>query len=364
MIGNIYITRQIGSFDGFKGVELLDVMKQVKEYPDATAYNVYIDSEGGLVDTGFDIYNYLISLGKPITTIGTGMVASIATVIFMAGQTRYIQEGTRFMIHLPWDMPVGNSYELQMVVDSLEQYNKRMVDFYKKALDIQEEGILPLLKNETWLTPEQLNTLGFTNSQVPQLTAVAKLKPKNNTNNNNMELTEKDKGWLKEQLDAVAKLFKGKPKAKVLTDANGVSVDFTDVADDAAITVGMMATIDGAPAEGSYVMSDGNTYVFVAGELTEIIEAEPTDDAAAKLAALEAENEALKAERDAALASVTEKENENKEIEKAFNKLKTEVKSKFDFDGKDNVPKGKGGDEKTPENRFKGISEKVKQLKK
>ena len=58
------------------------LFKQVKRQPEATRFDVYINSEGGLVDVGFDIYNYLRSLGLPITTIGSGMVASIATVNF------------------------------------------------------------------------------------------------------------------------------------------------------------------------------------------------------------------------------------------------------------------------------------------
>ena len=85
MTGNIYISGQIGTFDGTPGTELIDIVSQVKSQPKATAFNVHINSEGGLVDVGFDIYNYLKSLGKPITTIGSGIVASIATVIFMAG---------------------------------------------------------------------------------------------------------------------------------------------------------------------------------------------------------------------------------------------------------------------------------------
>ena len=91
MTGNIYINGSIGTFydeNGNvldQGVNLLDVILQVKNQPKAEAFKVYIDSPGGYVDVGFEIYDYLKSLNKPITTIGQGLVASIATVIFMAG---------------------------------------------------------------------------------------------------------------------------------------------------------------------------------------------------------------------------------------------------------------------------------------
>lgn len=76
MTGNIYISGQIGTFDGVPGVELIDVIGQVKKQPQASAFNVHINSEGGLVDVGFYIYHYLKTLGKHITTIGSGIVAS------------------------------------------------------------------------------------------------------------------------------------------------------------------------------------------------------------------------------------------------------------------------------------------------
>lgn len=92
MIGKIYITGTIGDFeeDGkvVPGINLIDIVGQVKAQPEATSFDVFINSEGGYVHIGFDILNYLRSLGKPITTIGTGIVASIATVIFMAGTQR------------------------------------------------------------------------------------------------------------------------------------------------------------------------------------------------------------------------------------------------------------------------------------
>ncbi len=52
MTGNIYISGQIGTFDGTPGTELIDIVSQVKSQPKATAFNVHINSEGGLVDVG------------------------------------------------------------------------------------------------------------------------------------------------------------------------------------------------------------------------------------------------------------------------------------------------------------------------
>jgi len=329
MIGSIYITGAIGHWEGEQSVVLTDIVKQVKDQPAATSFNVYINSEGGHVDVGFDIYNYLKSIGKPITTIGNSMVASIATVIFMAGSTRQVKDGTRFMIHLPWGEAVGNADEMEQYAKELRNAEKQLTEFYKKELNLEAEAIQPLLRDETWLTPEQLQTLGFVTMQPLMIAAKASINIK--TPN---KMTDEDKGFVKGLFDGLEKLFKPKPKAKLVQDATGTELDFTDLADDATVEVGAAATVAGAPAEGEYTLPDGSVYVFVTGVLTEIKPAEDTTDSAAKdarIAELEAEIVAAKAETTTATTALAS-------IRKEVNTLKTQVFSKFQVDEKKEKP--------------------------
>ncbi len=314
MTGNIYISGQIGTFDGTPGTELIDIVSQVKNQPKATAFNVHINSEGGLVDTGFDIYNYLTSLGKPITTIGSGIVASIATVIFMAGTKRLIRENTPFMIHLPWGGSMGTADELSRFASQLKGIEQKMVSFYKKALKIEEQAILPLLKNETWLTGNQLTALGFTTAQQVQVAAKAYLK----TDTMN-KFTEKDRHWMEGLFTKVLAKFKHSHIFnKVVQDATGTEIDFTELPDDGVIETGLMATVDGLPAEGEFLMPDGFTYIFSEGELAEIIE--PEAEAEPETAALRAENKNLKRQLNVIKGEVMA--------------LKRQVTSKYSVDGK------------------------------
>lgn len=327
MTGNIYISGQIGTFDSVAGVELIDVIGQVKKQPKATAFNVHINSEGGLVDVGFDIYNYLTSLGKPITTIGSGIVASIATVIFMAGTERLVRENTPFMIHLPWGGSMGTADELEKFADQLRGIEKKLVGFYKKSLNLEEQALMPLLKNETWLTPTQLTTLGFTTSR--QVKAAAKAFFKTNSTMNGT-FSERDRHWMESLFTKVLGKFKNAHVFnKVIQDATGTEIDFTDLADDAVIEVGAIASIDGKPAEGEYILPDGFTYVFSEGKLTEIIE--PEEDA---------ESETLK--------------KENKNLKRQLNSIRNEVMalkrqvgSNFSVDGKKAAYRKQGDTDRT-----------------
>jgi len=119
---------------------------------------------------------------------------------------------------------------------------------------------------------------------------------------------------------------------KKVFDAEQREVDFYELEEDEPIEVGANATIDGEPADGSIVMENGDTYVFTAGVLSEIIEKDAEDPNAAEG---ENEVEALKAkiaELEVSNASLTAKLDEtkvtNKTLRTALNnvrKLESEI---------------------------------------
>lgn len=365
---NIFINGLIGTIYNAqgeiaeKGVELIDVIKQVQNAPFAEGFNVYINSEGGVVETGFEIYDYLRSIGKPINTIGVGQVASIATVVFMAGDVRKLKQGTNFLIHLPMIGIDGflNSQDLEQAKLDLAPVEKKLIDFYKKTTGLSEEAIAPLLKRETSLNPSDAFDLKFaTEYDVEFAKAVAYLK-RDNLNNDN-QMTENDKSWIEEKFSGILNLIKGKEPKKGfnvvaltkgaivnvdVTDANGTIVTFPDVADGTMPVVGDKAMVDGKPAEGEFLMPDGSTYIFAGGELTQIVE--PTE-MEVDVTALQEENAQLKEQ----LATQTTN------YETAIVDLKKQIVSKFETKEKKDAPKNEE-QKANPTNRAEGLSEKLK----
>jgi len=63
---------------------------------------LYIDSAGGDVYTGLALYDVIRSLKSPVVTVGMGLVASIAVIVFVAGEKRYVYPNSRIFIHEPW----------------------------------------------------------------------------------------------------------------------------------------------------------------------------------------------------------------------------------------------------------------------
>lgn len=360
MIGKIYINGQIGAVDGEVGVNLIDVIKQVKAQPQATSFDVLINSEGGYVDVGFDIYDYLHSLkksGMAINTVGIGLVASIATVIFMAGDTRKLKSGAQFMIHLPSGEVGGTADEISSYSQMLKDTENQLVKFYTNATGLSEEAIRPLLRNETWLSSEDAQSMGFVTEQSIELQAVAKFS---NTNNNKMN-TE-DKAWIEKQLEKFTAMFGSKPKNIVLLDSNGAEITFPKVEEGQTPAIGDEATVDGQPADGEYIMPQLNNakVIFAGGVITEIVEAESDDE----MATLKAENERLaqelanaQANVETATAKATEVETKLSTIETEFTNFKAQVTAKFEVGKEERKEKKEEGVKNLASDRLAKLKE-------
>jgi len=64
--------------------------------------DLYINSAGGQVASGMAVYRYITEVMKsPINTYSIGFSASMAAILYLAGEKRYMYEGTKIVIHDP-----------------------------------------------------------------------------------------------------------------------------------------------------------------------------------------------------------------------------------------------------------------------
>jgi ATP-dependent Clp endopeptidase proteolytic subunit ClpP len=328
MEGTIFINGQIGTTETQKGVELIDIIQQVKAQPEALSFRVHINSEGGVVDTGFDIFNYIKSLRLPITTVGSGLVASIATVVFMAGDKRILTTGTEFMIHSPMGGIDGTADQIEEYAQSVRDCENRLIKFYSQQTGLSADALQPLLKNETWLTEDQATSLGFATLLNEPILAKAYLNL-----NNDKPMTKEDKSWIEEKFTSILNSFKKKVVNIILQDANGVSIDFAEVAEGETPELGAMATVDGQPAEGEYIMPDGSTFVFSAGALQEIRVVEE-DSAMKEIDELKRQLAEKEAALQASATTISEQEAQITNIVKEVKELKAGITSRFNGEEK------------------------------
>jgi len=98
---------------------------------------VVLNSPGGFLNTGFAIYDLLMSLkekGMKIITCGIGTVGSAATVIYMAGEKRYISESCVFNIHEPTSSTGSEKYsESKRSLELLQKDWNKVQNIYIKG---------------------------------------------------------------------------------------------------------------------------------------------------------------------------------------------------------------------------------------
>lgn len=313
-VAHLHVIGEVASFQSveanFYGVVSMTTLKdEIEKAGGVNKFDeivVHINSPGGEVSEGFAIYNYLVSLGKPITTIADGMVASIATVIFLAGKNRKVYATTDFMIHNPWTMAVGDADALERNVEQLRRVEAQLVDFYVSHTQAERTMVEALMAEESHLTAEQLLQMGFATEIVKPVKAFAKfLEPNNNINMNKLKQVGKHFAAAFAELTRLGVIH----NATVMT-ADGMALEI-EMGDASEVQVGQSVMVDGAPAaDGEYLLENGLTIEVMEGIITEVktaeAPAEPTPSTE-EVSALQNEIETLRAqlaERDAEVAEI------------------------------------------------------------
>ena len=142
-------------------VSAANLSKQLEALGDVEQIDVYINSYGGEVAEGLAIYNALRRHKAKVRTYCDGFACSIASVIFMAGDERIMNESSLLMIHNAWTYAMGNSAELRKQADDLEKITQASVEAYKAHSSLSEKEIKKLMDNESWILPEEALSYGF-----------------------------------------------------------------------------------------------------------------------------------------------------------------------------------------------------------
>jgi len=135
--------------------------KQLEALGDVSQIDVYINSYGGEVAEGVAIYNALKRHKAKVRTICDGFACSIASVIFMAGEERIMNEASMLMIHNAWTFAEGNAAELRKQAEDLDKITQLSIETYKSHSNLTEEEIVEMMNAETWILPSEAVEYGF-----------------------------------------------------------------------------------------------------------------------------------------------------------------------------------------------------------
>lgn len=132
----------------------------------APKIRVEINSPGGDVWDGVAIYNALRNHPAQITTRIDGMAASIASVIFQAGDRRIVHASSQMMIHNAWGATVGDHQDHADMVTVLQQQDKVIANIYAAHGNESADHYKALMNDETWLVGDEIVAAGLADEVV------------------------------------------------------------------------------------------------------------------------------------------------------------------------------------------------------
>lgn len=109
--------------------------------------NLYIQSPGGHIDAGYAILDTMNYIKSPVSTIGMGMVASMASVILAAGEKgkRFALPNSTIMIHQPLGGFQGQASDIHIRAEHMrkvkEEIIKKMAGWTGKTAKVIEAAM-------------------------------------------------------------------------------------------------------------------------------------------------------------------------------------------------------------------------------
>lgn len=128
---------------------------------DGRPIEVFINSGGGDVYAGSEIYTALRAYPGQVTVKVVGIAASAASVIAMAGDVVEISPTAQLMIHNVSARVHGDHQIFAKESEVLKGYNQSIANSYVAKTGKSMEELLTLMGEETWFTAQKAVEHGF-----------------------------------------------------------------------------------------------------------------------------------------------------------------------------------------------------------
>jgi ATP-dependent Clp protease protease subunit len=125
--------------------------------------SIYINSPGGSVYAGYGVYDTMNYISSEISTICTGIAASMASVLLVAGTKgkRFALKHSRVMIHQPLGGAQGQASDIEIVAREILKIKKELYtiisDHSGQSYDkVEKDG-----DRDFWMTAEEAKEYGM-----------------------------------------------------------------------------------------------------------------------------------------------------------------------------------------------------------
>jgi len=125
--------------------------------------SLYINSPGGVVTSGFAIYDTMQYISCPVSTVCMGFAASMATFLLMAGDPgrRIALPNTRILLHQPSGGFQGQASDIERHAEDIIKTKRRMTELYARHCGRPIEEVERTLDRDSFMTADEAKAWGL-----------------------------------------------------------------------------------------------------------------------------------------------------------------------------------------------------------
>lgn len=162
MLGNTSAEICIYSDIGYDGINAEQFKRDLDLLGNLTHLTLRVNSYGGEVFEGNEIYNLLSANRAYKLAIIGGIAASMASVIPMACDKVVMHENSWIMIHDPSCGAAGTSKDLRNKAELLDGIKENAIKAYQKhAKELSRDEVWDLMEKESWINAQDALTYGL-----------------------------------------------------------------------------------------------------------------------------------------------------------------------------------------------------------
>jgi ATP-dependent Clp protease protease subunit len=124
---------------------------------------LYINSPGGMVTSGFAIYDTMRYIRCPVSTVCIGTARSMASFLLMAGTPgrRIALPNSSVVVHQPLGGFQGQASDIERHAEDIVKTKKRMIALYAKHCGRSAEEVERTLDRDYFMTAEEAKEWGL-----------------------------------------------------------------------------------------------------------------------------------------------------------------------------------------------------------
>lgn len=128
--------------------------------------DLWLNSPGGDCVAASQIYTMLMNYPNEVNVKISGIAASAASVIAMAGTTVSMAPAAMLMIHNPLTIVGGQERDIDHAAQMLAETKESIINAYELKTNLPREKISTMMDNETWMNVNKAIELGFADAML------------------------------------------------------------------------------------------------------------------------------------------------------------------------------------------------------